>query len=258
MIYNERCTIVGNVDGSIKTAFVDLMGVDPEGRHYPAGQVTIGNDELTQFLGSAHNVALATIARLEAEAATKQSQIIEMEASLAAKQTELDEAKATIAERDASISSQNSAVSNQAGTIVELQASIAEKDAVLASKNNQLNESDAALAVANATFAELVAKIACLESIRQFNPRWTTPDFFLNRFTPKETKAFYSSNDPIILGGQQLFELYEKEGYYVDLDDPQVQGLTGYMVQLGMIESMERREVILRNATKEEAFYATV
>lgn len=67
MIYNERCTIVANQDGSIKTAFVDQMGVDSEGRHYGAGQATIGSDELTQFLGSAHNADLKTIARLKAE-----------------------------------------------------------------------------------------------------------------------------------------------------------------------------------------------
>jgi hypothetical protein len=102
--------------------------------------------------------------------------------------------------------------------------------------------------------AEAQAKIAFLESIRQFNPRWTTPDFFINRFTAKEAKAFYSSEDAMIVGGQQLLEAYEAAGWYVDLDDTQVQGLTGYMVQLGMM-TPERREQVLRDATAAEAWY---
>jgi hypothetical protein len=102
--------------------------------------------------------------------------------------------------------------------------------------------------------AEANAKIAFLESIRQFNPRWTTPDYFINRFTAKEAKAFYSSEDAMIVGGQQLLEAYEAAGWYVDLDDTQVQGLTGYMVQLGMM-TPERREQVLRDATAAEAWY---
>jgi hypothetical protein len=101
---------------------------------------------------------------------------------------------------------------------------------------------------------EAQAKIAFLESIRQFNPRWTTPDFFINRFTAKEAKAFYSSEDAMIVGGQQLLEAYEAAGWYVDLDDTQVQGLTGYMLQLGML-TPERREQVLRDATATEAWY---
>ena len=98
------------------------------------------------------------------------------------------------------------------------------------------------------------AKIAFLESIRQYNPRWTTPDYFINRFTAKEAKAFYSSEDAMIQGGQQLLEAYEAAGWYVDLDDTQVQGLTGYMVQLGML-TQERRAQVLRDATAAEAWY---
>jgi hypothetical protein len=101
---------------------------------------------------------------------------------------------------------------------------------------------------------EAQTKIAFLESIRQYNPRWTTPDFFINRFTAKEAKAFYSSEDTMIVGGQQLLEAYEEAGWYVDLDDTQVQGLTGYMVQLGML-TPERREQVLRDATAAEAWY---
>jgi len=111
------------------------------------------------------------------------------------------------------------------------------------------------LATANATIATLQARITALEAIRQFNPRWLTPDSFINRFTAKEAKAFYSSEDAMIVGGQQLLEAYEDAGYHVDLDDTQVQGLTGYMVQIGMLTA-ERREQVLRDATAQEAYYA--
>lgn len=110
------------------------------------------------------------------------------------------------------------------------------------------------LAAATATIATLRQRIASLEAIRAFNPRWTTPDYFINRFTAKEAKEFYSSEDPLIVGGQQLLEAYEAAGYHVDLDDTQVQGLTGYMVQLGMI-TPERRVQVLRDATAAEAWY---
>lgn len=102
--------------------------------------------------------------------------------------------------------------------------------------------------------ATLQAKVTTLEAIRQFNPRWTTPDYFINRFTAKEAKAFYSSEDAMIVGGQQLLEAYEAAGWYVDLDDTQVQGLTGYMVQLGMM-TPERRAQVLRDVTAQEAWY---
>jgi hypothetical protein len=59
----------------------------------------------------------------------------------------------------------------------------------------------------------------------------------------------------MIVGGQQLLEAYEDAGYHVDLDDTQVQGLTGYMVQVGMLTT-ERREQVLRDATAAEAYYA--
>jgi hypothetical protein len=119
-----------------------------------------------------------------------------------------------------------------------------------------LDAKEAALTTANATIARLEAEVAALSAFRPFNPRHlASTDVLLARLTQKETKAFYSSNDQIILGGQALFDEYEANGYYVDLDDANVQGLTGYMVQLGMLESMERRAVILRDATEAEAYF---
>lgn len=60
MIYNERCTIVANKDGSIKTVFVDQLGIDVESnREFNAGQKTIGDAELDQFLGSVFSTTVA-------------------------------------------------------------------------------------------------------------------------------------------------------------------------------------------------------
>jgi hypothetical protein len=134
----------------------------------------------------------------------------------------------------------------------------AEKEVLAAAHKAALDAKQAALDTANATIARLESEVAALSVFRPFNPRHlASTDVLLARLTQKETKAFYSSNDPMILGGQALFDEYETEGYYVDLDDVNVQNLTGYMVQLGMLESMERRAVILRDATPEEARYSS-
>lgn len=122
-----------------------------------------------------------------------------------------------------------------------------------------LNAANATIAAQTATIATLQTEVAELSPFRPFNKRHLkNTDVLLARLTQKETKAFYSSTDPLIVGGQELFDEYETEEYYVDLDDPRVQQLTGYMVQLGMLESMERRAIVLRDATAEEAYYPTV
>jgi hypothetical protein len=120
---------------------------------------------------------------------------------------------------------------------------------------SQIADLDTALDTEQALTATLQARIAALEAIRQFNPRHITPEAFLARFTSKEGMDFGDSQDAMILGGKELLRTYEAEGYHVDLDDTQVQGLTGYMVQVGMLTT-ERREQVLRDATAAEAYYA--
>jgi predicted RNase H-like nuclease (RuvC/YqgF family) len=180
-----------------------------------------------------HAKALADQARKNQEAITKLEQ--DHATALATKATEL-----------ATKTSQLEAVT-QAKTALDLTV------ATLTTEKQTLTSE---LATANTTIAMLQAEVAKLIAIRQYNPRWTTPDYFINRFTAKEAKAFYSSSDPIIVGGRELLEEYETADppYYVDLDDAQVQGLTGYMVQLGMM-SMERRDQVLSDVTAQEAFY---
>lgn len=72
--YNERCTIVANPDATIKTIFVDRMGIDDAGRHYLIGQETIGSNELDQFIGGVLNQALADKATLTTDLAVKTAQ----------------------------------------------------------------------------------------------------------------------------------------------------------------------------------------
>jgi hypothetical protein len=67
MIYNERCTIVAKPDKSIKTVFVDQIEVAGSGREYNAGQKTIGDVELEQFLGDVLAKAIAENEQLRTE-----------------------------------------------------------------------------------------------------------------------------------------------------------------------------------------------
>jgi hypothetical protein len=121
--------------------------------------------------------------------------------------------------------------------------------------NSRIADLDTALDDEQRLTTQLQTRVAELEQYRPFNPRHTTPDFFINRFTAKEAKAFYSSTDPVIVGGQKLLEEYEEADppYHIDLDDSRVQGLIGYMVQLGMMAA-ERMPQVLRDATREEAY----
>ncbi len=162
MIYNERCTIVANQDGSIKTAFVDRMGVDPEGRHYGAGQATIGNDELAQFLGTAHNVALSTIARLEAEAATAATEAATEAATQAATIAELqaiNETKSSQLEAYAAIEAE------QADNINGLQTNLAELRTDLEVSTDQLNLANNTLATVEALATQLQAELTESQSM---------------------------------------------------------------------------------------------
>jgi hypothetical protein len=158
--------------------------------------------------------------------------------------TTLEAEKATLTAEKATANADKDSLTTQVESLTSQLQEVTESKDVLFVKKQAVDHD----------LVEANAKIAFLESIRQYNPRWTTPDFFINRFTAKEAKAFYSSEDAMIVGGQQLLEAYEQAGWYVDLDDTQVQGLTGYMMQLGMLTA-ERRTQVLRDATAAEAWY---
>jgi vacuolar-type H+-ATPase subunit I/STV1 len=176
--------------------------------------------------------------------AALQTEINAEKTQLQADKTQLTTDLATANASIATLTSEKTSLTSQLDTKSESIADLQGEVEGLESERNQLNRDITALQ----------AKVADLSQYRPFNPRWTTPDYFINRFTAKEAKAFYSSEDAMIVGGQQLLEAYEAAGWYVDLDDTQVQGLTGYMLQLGML-TPERREQVLRDATAAEAWY---
>jgi len=177
---------------------------------------------------------------LKSQVTALEASVSELEETVTTLETERQESNATIA----TLTSDKTSLTTQVASLESQLQEVTESKDVLFVKKQAVDHD----------LVEAQAKIAFLESIRQYNPRWTTPDFFINRFTAKEAKAFYSSEDAMIVGGQQLLEAYEAAGWYVDLDDTQVQGLTGYMVQLGML-TPERREQVLRDATAQEAWY---
>lgn len=92
-IYNERCTIVANPNGTVKTVFVDRMGIDPDGRHYSIGQSTIGDAELEQFLSVSHIASLTTIVSLESDKKTLEETIVDLKATAASLETALQDSE---------------------------------------------------------------------------------------------------------------------------------------------------------------------
>jgi DNA gyrase/topoisomerase IV subunit A len=202
---------------------------------------------------AANTTELATATQAKTTLEAEKAELRELYDDLRQTLTEEEQLTATL---QAKIATANATVATRNTTITANNSEIAAKTAIIESLTDEKQELSEQLATANATITTLQAEVVKLTAIRQYNPRWTTPDYFINRFTAHEAKAFYSSNDPIIIGGRELLEEYETADppYYVDLDDAQVQGLTGYMVQLGMM-SMERRDQVLSDVTAQEAFY---
>lgn len=93
-------------------------------------------------------------------------------------------------------------------------------------------------------------------SLQPWNKRWIDPEKFVARFTGPQAQRVYKSIDPVLIGGRELLESYIDDNYQVILDDPQVTGLTGYMVQVGILTSEERDE-ILRDSSSFERYVPT-
>lgn len=77
-----------------------------------------------------------------------------------------------------------------------------------------------------------------------WNKRWIAAEKFVDRFTPKQARAFYTSTDATLIGAKQLLETYIAENYHIDLDDKQSTGLTAYMVAVGLLTEPERQNVL--------------
>jgi len=86
-----------------------------------------------------------------------------------------------------------------------------------------------------------------------WNKRWIDAEKFVERFTPKQARAVYTSTDVTLVGARQLLDSYIEANDQVILDDPQVTGLTAYMVAVGLLTQQERDNV-LRDSNSFERF----
>ena len=95
-------------------------------------------------------------------------------------------------------------------------------------------------------------------SLQPWNKRWISAKKFVARFTPEQTREVYTSDDVTLIGGRQLLDDYIAENYHIDLDDPQVTGLTAYMVSVNPpILTPEERESVLRDSSSSERYIQT-
>ena len=89
--------------------------------------------------------------------------------------------------------------------------------------------------------------------LEPWNKRWIGAEKFVERFSPKLAREFYKSIDKKLIGARQLLDSYIEANYQVVLDDPQVTGLTAYMVSVGLLTEQERDNV-LRDSNSFERF----
>jgi hypothetical protein len=141
-------------------------------------------------------------------------------------------------------------------TITQLQTKVAyQKENLLNDKTNLLNDKVALQAQVlslTATIDRLTVEIA---SLQPWNRRWIDPEKFVDRFTPKQARAFYTSTDATLIGAKQLLETYIDENYHIDLDDEQSTGLTAYMVSVDPpILTAEERQNVLRDSDSSERY----
>ena len=89
--------------------------------------------------------------------------------------------------------------------------------------------------------------------LQPWNKRWIDAEKFVERFTPKQARAVYTSTDATLVRARQLLDSYIEANDQVVLDDPQVMGLTAYMVAVGLLTESERQNV-LRDSNSFERF----
>ena len=89
--------------------------------------------------------------------------------------------------------------------------------------------------------------------LQPWNTRWIDAEKFVERFTPKQARAVYTSTDATLVGARQLLDSYIEANDQVVLDDPQVTGLTAYMVAVGLLTEQER-ENVLRDSNSFERY----
>jgi hypothetical protein len=132
-----------------------------------------------------------------------------------------------------------------------------QKENLLNDKTNLLNDKVALqeqVLSLTATINRLAREVA---SLQPWNKRWIDAEKFVARFTSVQTRKVYDPNstDTVLIGARQLLDTYIASNYYIDLDDPQVTGLTAYMVSVTpQILTPEERENVLRDSDSSERY----
>jgi len=128
--------------------------------------------------------------------------------------------------------------------------------ATLTSEKQVLSNEKSALQSQVNTISGLQSRLQQLELLVPWNTRWIAPGKFIARFTAQQARLFYNSVDPMLVGGKQLLDAYEAANYQVVLDDDQVTGLLTYMVVLGIVNDMEKAN-LLRDSVYDERYIPT-
>ena len=91
--------------------------------------------------------------------------------------------------------------------------------------------------------------------LQPWNKRWIDAEKFVERFSPKQARAVYTSADVTLVGAREMLDLYIAENYHIDLDDHKVTGLTAFMVSLNPpILTTEERTNVLRDSNSFERY----
>jgi hypothetical protein len=244
MIYNERCTIVANPNGTIKTVFVDRMGVDDHGRHYAVDQVTIGSAELTQFLGDSHASDLKEMARLAQDLATVTP--------------ERDTLKEQLKSADEAANREIDKVMVLEGKVLELQAELTSIKAAKTLLESQVKSLTDGVQTQDELVKTLQAKVTFLNSIKTYNTRLVDGKAFYARISKDDMVKLMASNNPRLIEIGKTIVLYRDNSHQwpVDLDAPETQEMVNDLISAGLFDPSDVA-VIMRDASREEAFEAS-
>jgi hypothetical protein len=259
--YNERCTIVANPDATIKTIFVDRMGIDDSGRHYSIGQETIGGSELEQFIGGVLNQALADKASLTTALTTMTTERDGLLADKATLTADKESLTTELAELQALYQNCQTLLTEEESLNAQLTSQIESLTSQLAAKTDELAESKAELlSQVDSLEAERIVlhtKITFLNSIRTYDPNSIRSLAFYDRITKDQINklGLVAITDPQAAEIHVLLNAYKDNPWPVLLDDPLVVGGIQYLQYIEIITPEEAAQ-ITRPATRDEAFIA--
>lgn len=265
--YNERCTIVSNPDGSIKTVFVDQMGIDNAGRHYSIGQATIGNDALTQFLGSSHNTALARITQLETDFTAKTTEYDSIKASLDAKVLELTAKESELVklaeDHKTVLDAKESVITSQLSDLIEVRTELSQASSTVTEFTNAKTSLESKVSTLTISLEEKINQFQSLQSRfdkllneLEFNPREISAAAFKARLfsvlqTEDVVRLYAAEADPTLKEIAATILNWDVK-YPIRLDSAELLGPLGYLVHVDLLTTDEVK-FLCRDCTRSEA-----